>query len=45
MLYLQILVEEQIMKISVLSIFSELHLSVTWPCLSEDVIVDNGIYS
>ena len=24
---------------------SELHLSVTWPCLSEDVIVDNGIYS
>ncbi|XP_028409071.1 rab3 GTPase-activating protein catalytic subunit-like isoform X2 [Dendronephthya gigantea] len=24
---------------------SELHLSVTWPCLYEDIIVDNGIYS
>ncbi|XP_031567041.1 rab3 GTPase-activating protein catalytic subunit-like [Actinia tenebrosa] len=24
---------------------SELHLSTTWPCLSEEVVVDNAIYS
>ena len=23
----------------------ELHLSTTWPCLSEEVIVDNSVYS
>ncbi|XP_048577238.1 rab3 GTPase-activating protein catalytic subunit isoform X2 [Nematostella vectensis] len=24
---------------------SELHLSTTWPCLTEDVVVDNSVYS